>query len=1641
LNLRKVIVGLTVTAVVTAGVVVGLGTPAVAATGPAPIEQRNEATVTTDPLPTVQIDSGIVWAQVIAGDTVYAGGSFSNARPAGAGQGQNLMPRSNLLAYDINTGVATSFAPVINGTVKALAVSPDGSRLYVGGSFNNVDGQARFNFAAFDTATGALLNTVRPAIGGSYVNAIVATDSTVYIGGLIGAAAGVTRKNLAAVSAANGALLGWAPTTDLQVDTMVLAPAGDKVIVGGRFEKVNDTTSRGLAALDLTTGALLPWAATATVKNGLATGTTAGRAGISQLTTDATGAVYGTGWVYANVATGNLEGIFAAEGGTGSIRWIADCHGDHYGVYSDGTNVYSTGHEHDCQTAGGMPQGSGNPGNMRHATVYTAAAKGTLSRSPSVGTTYADWSGYPAPAAVNWYPDWLTGTASGSGQAGWTATGNGEYLLIGGEFPLVNNIRSQGIARFAVNPPGGPKQGPRLSGAEWVPTAKSVDSGSARISFPANWDRDDLNITYELWQPGGTQPLATTGAASTFWNRPAQVLAAKGFTPGSSQTFYVLAKDGDGNSAKSADVTVTISGTTGSAYATTVLDDGANLYWRLGGSNSAGHADQAGTNNGVTNNGVGTNSDDALTGEANGSATFNGGSSGFSRTTQPAPVGSSFAVELWFKTSTLSGGKLVGYGNATSGSSSNPDRHLYMRNNGQLVFGVWQGTNKTIQSPSSYRDNQWHHAVAQLSPSGGMQLFVDGTLVASDATATASARPINGYWRIGGDTVSGWPSAPSSSYFNGRLDEFAVYPSVLTSQQVSEHYARGAGVALPTASFTTSGADQARSFDATGSTVPAGRTITSYAWNFGDGVTATGAKVDHTYSAPGTYNVTLTVTDSAGFSSSTTQAVTATAPHQAPVAAFTPTPTGLTAAFDASASTASGAATITDYAWNFGDGQVSSVPAPTHTYAAAGTYTVTLTVTDSLGATSAPVSHAVTVTHADPVASFTSSTSGLTASVDATASTASDSATLTYSWNWGDGSPAGSGATASHLYDAAGIYTVVLTVTDSLGASATKSATVSVTQQVFAARDDFERTVAAGWGSAQTGGAWSGSTGLSVSDGAGKVTVGASQTRSSTLTAVSARDVDLTTVVSADKVANGGGLHINVAAHKSTAGEYRLKVRTLSTGGVTASITKLVGTTETVLATKTLPGYTYTDGAKLRAHLVTGKNGAATTLTANVWADGSAEPAGWFLSTSDAQPELQSAGQVGVLAYLSGSTTNAPVTVSFHELNVIDTAASAPPVHADPVAAFELSANELSVSADASASTASDGATLTYAWNWGDNSPTGSGVNASHAYAAAGTYTVTLTLTDSLGGTATLSKPVSVSEHVHPDPVASFTAATAGLGVSVDASGSSASDGATLAYAWNWGDGTPVGSGVTAFHTYAAAGDYTVTLTLTDSMGGTATTSQTVTVAAGPEVFIAKDDFERIVATGWGSAVTGGAWGTAAGFSVADGVGKATLSPGQTRTNLLTGVSAQNVDARLVFSSDVVANGGGLHFNYLVHKTTAGDYRLKLRISATGVVTVSIAKVVGTAETLIVNRTLTGYTHTAGGKLQLRIQAVAAGNATELKGKVWADGTPEPSDWFVSTTDAQPELQGAGQIGVLAYLSGSATNAPVTVGVDNLEAR
>jgi hypothetical protein len=503
--------------------------------------------VTADALPTAQID-GVAWTQVIVGETVYVGGSFAHARPAGVALGgTGTVTRANLMAYNLTTGaIVAGFAPTLNAQVRALAVSPDGKRLYVGGDFTSVNGTTHNRIAAFDTATGALVSAFSPKLDAA-VKALAVTDSAVYAGGTFTTANGVARSRLAAFAPSNGALLGWAPKADYTVNALVVTPDRARVVVGGAFQYLNGVSVRGLGAVDVTTGANVSWLANQAV---YAYGT--GAAFLS-LSTDGT-AIYGSAYNYSG--TGNLEGAFAADPVTGKIIWIEDCHGDTYGVFAANSTAYTVSHAHYCLNVGGW--GEFNPRIEHHAMAFTTQATGTLLKD-TVG--YPSHTGQPSPSIINWFPDYTTGKYTGQNQAAWTVAANSQYVVQGGEFPTVNGQAQQGLVRFAVPSIAPRKQAPRVSGAQFVPTLTASSSTSVSGSLTANWDRDDQNLTYRIVRNGNTQsPAVTLSAVSQWWNRPTLRFTDTGLTPGTTYQYRLYAVDPDGNTTAGDTVSITTPG-------------------------------------------------------------------------------------------------------------------------------------------------------------------------------------------------------------------------------------------------------------------------------------------------------------------------------------------------------------------------------------------------------------------------------------------------------------------------------------------------------------------------------------------------------------------------------------------------------------------------------------------------------------------------------------------------------------------------------------------------------------------------------------------------------------------------------------------------------------------------------------------------------------------------------------------------------------------------------------------------------------------------------------------------------------------------------------------------------------------------
>ncbi|MDM7830695.1 PKD domain-containing protein [Cellulomonas edaphi] len=1253
----------------------GLATTASADTAPLdPTSPASPPTVAADALGAPQID-GVVWSQAIVGDTVYVAGKFTTARPAGSPAGTNTVPRSNLLAFSISTGQLLPWAPVTDGQVRAITRSPDGSRIYITGDFNKVDGVFHVRIAAFNTSNNTIVAGFKPTLASSGL-AIAASNTTVYAGGNFTSAASTTggtlvpRKYVAAFNASTGALTNFVADANDAVSALAVTPDLQRVVVGGRFTSLSGSNFYGLGSVDPTTGAPVSFPANAQIRNAGA------QSGITSLYADASG-IYGTGYHFGT--GGNDEGSFRISATTGELLWVADCHGDTYSAFPVGNVVYVASHHHYCGNMDGFPQTE--PWTTYHANAFSLAATGV--NKPDI-YGYPDHAGQPSPTLLNFYPNFYTGSYTGQGQAAWSVTGNSDYIVYGGEFPGVNGGAQYGLVRFAISSKAPNKQGPMLTGNNWLPSVASHVKGQVRISYSSNWDRDNETLTYKLYRGSeNTTPLQTSTITTPFWKPQTTLFTDKTAPPGTTQQYRVTATDAFGNVARSSWVTVTVNATDElSPYANAVLDDGAGSYWRLGDA-SGNFEDWAGGAPSVPGSGVGRGAPGAIGGDTDQAATFNGTNTGFAATQNPIEGPQTFSIETWIKTTTTAGGKIVGFGNANTGQSSNYDRHVYMDNAGRLLFGVYPGDSRTIQSSKAYNDGQWHQVVATLS-SAGMKLYVDGTRVAQRADTT-SAQSYSGYWRIGGDTP--WTAA---AFFNGSIDETAIYPGALTAAQVDDHWVKsGRTSTIPAAPA-----------DAYGAAV-FGLSPDVY-WRLGEasGTTAADsgpAKADATYVGTVTRGVTGALTGvsntAVSFSGSSNNLVASKSTYTNPTVyseelwfkttttnggkliGFGDQPSGTSGSYDrhvymendgrltfgvwtGQTNTITTPAAYNNGAWHhlvatqssagmklYVDGVLRGTNPQTQAQGYTGYWRVGGDTTwgpqpwfagsiDEVAVYSDALTQAQvlqhfqlgtnTVPNVAPTAAFSTDVTDLKVDVDASASTDQDGTIASYAWSFDDGGTA-TGKTASHTFTTAGDHTVTLVVTDDDGDTGTVQHTVTTVAPNQAPTAAFSSSVA---------------------------------------------DLKVSVDASASDDSDG-----TIASYAWTFGDGSTAT------GKTASHTYASADTYTV---------------KL---VVTDDDGATATVSHDV------------------------------------TVTDPP--------NVAPTASFTATMGPDG----------RTVSVNAAASNDPDGTISSYAWSFGP-SGSGTGVTSSYTFPADGTYTVTLTVTDNRGGTDSTSKTVTALAPTGPVPLA-----------------------------------------------------------------------------------------------------------------------------------------------------------------------------------------------------------------------------------------------------------------------------------------------
>ncbi len=209
-------------------------------------------------------------------------------------------------------------------------------------------------------------------------------------------------------------------------------------------------------------------------------------------------------------------------------------------------------------------------------------------------------------------------------------------------------------------------------------------------------------------------------------------------------------------------------------------------------------------------------------------------------------------------------------------------------------------------------------------------------------------------------------------------------------------------------------------------------------WDLGDGSTAAGASVQHTYTDPGVYDVTLTVTTAQGCTADSTfeDAVTV---HPRPVASFETSATEACAGEEITFSSTSTPPGDYTCAWSFGDGALGTGCPVTHAYSAAGMFNVMLQVTSEFGCVDDVVMPQLIRILDTPMPDFNFTTNNGCVPLEVRFNNGSPGQDQqTALWDLGNGETATT-YDAITVYDIPGVYTVALTMTNELGCSATRT--------------------------------------------------------------------------------------------------------------------------------------------------------------------------------------------------------------------------------------------------------------------------------------------------------------------------------------------------------------------------------------------------------------------------------------------------------------------------------------------------------------------------------------------------------------------------------------------------------------------------
>lgn len=604
---------------------------------------------------------------------------------------------------------------------------------------------------------------------------------------------------------------------------------------------------------------------------------------------------------------------------------------------------------------------------------------------------------------------------------------------------------------------------------------------------------------------------------------------------------------------------------------------------------------------------------------------------------------------------------------------------------------------------------------------------------------------------------------------------------------------------------------------------------TSFAWTFpgGNPGSSTAQNPTVVYATPGVYSATLIAGNSAGSDTLTFNNYITV--NTTPTVGFSSTNNGATVAFTNSSTGA------TSYSWDFGDGANSTEANPTHTYANDGVYTVVLSATNACGTVT--TTQTVTIV-TPPTASFNGGpTSGCVPMTVQFNNTSSDNA-VNFEWQFPGGEPSSSTEqNPSVTYNTPGVYTVVLTASNSAGSNTSTLVdyiTVGTTPNAgFSSLVDMLTTTFTNSSNNATSYSWDFGDGNNSTDVNPVHTYAADGNYVVVLTATNAcgastftQSVAIITEpdagFSASTTSGCGPLevnYVNLSSENSTSWEWTFE------GGTPAT------------STEENPSVVYAAPGVYDVTLVATGPGGSSTFTQQNFITVLAPPVGGFTfnqtqnsvaftntstdatsyswtfgdgGTSVEQNPTYTYTADGVYTVVLAATNNCGTTFVEQTVTIVTA----------PIAAFTF--NNASGCAPLTVqfnNTSSENAT-SFGWEFQGGDPSTSSLeNPSATWNAPGVYVVILTATNSAG-----SSTATATITVNTVPTAGFTSQTAGLSVVFENTTSGANS-----YTWAFGDGT-TSTETNPTHAYPSTGTYSVTMTATNACG-TVTVVKDITIS------------------------------------------------------------------------------------------------------------------------------------------------------------------------------------------------------------------